>query len=188
MIGKRALSVTVAAVAMALGGQAFAAGPASSPMPATNWSGLYAGFHGGLASGTTTSCVTTNDFVNFFGHYTCNMWTGEPSLSGGYVGVQFGYNWLMQNNLVLGAEADLSGGGPTGSGHETFSPGFGLHVHSTGNYSIDWLATVRGRLGVVMGDWMPYVTGGAAFAGATRSTNVNGPTLSAPPPSTPAGR
>ena len=38
--------------------------------------------------------------------------------------------------------------------------------------SLDWLGTIRGRVGYAMGAWMPYVTGGFAFGGGTRTTNI----------------
>jgi outer membrane immunogenic protein len=165
---------TVAAGVMlsAVSGVAFAGPEMMSPVPAASWAGFYAGVHGGFGSGTPQTCVVSNTFGS---SYTCGQWTGEPGVDGGYFGGQIGYNWMLQNNLLLGVEGDASWSGISGSGTETFSPG----VSAVGNYSIDWLATLRGRLGYVMGDWMPYVTAGAAFAGANRSTNAIGGPASA---------
>ncbi len=162
----------VGALASMLPAVAMAQTPMMSPVPAMNWAGFYGGIHGGFATGTPQSCVTTNDFVGLFGPYTCAMWTGEPSVGGGYFGGQLGYNWLLGNNVMLGVEGDISAAGISGSGTEKFTPG--PTITATGSYAIDWLGTIRGRLGYVMGDWMPYVTAGAAFAGASRTTNVVG--------------
>ena len=57
-------------------------------------------------------------------------------------GVHAGYNWQRSNNLLLGIEADVD-----------FAD------------DIDYLATVRGRLGWTAGPALFYGTGGAAFIG-----------------------
>jgi outer membrane immunogenic protein len=57
-------------------------------------------------------------------------------------GAHIGYNWQRPNNIVLGIEGDVS-----------FID------------DIDYLATVRGRLGYAFGPTLAYVTGGAAFIG-----------------------
>jgi outer membrane immunogenic protein len=57
-------------------------------------------------------------------------------------GLHAGYNWQKANNLLLGIEADVN-----------FAD------------DIDYLATVRGRLGWVAGPTLFYGTGGVAFAG-----------------------
>jgi len=58
-------------------------------------------------------------------------------------GMHLGYNWQTQRNFVIGVEGDVD-----------FLDG------------IDYLATVRGRLGYSFGPTLAYVTGGAAFLGA----------------------
>ncbi len=57
-------------------------------------------------------------------------------------GGHLGYNWQKSNNVVIGIEGDVS-----------FSDG------------IDYLATIRGRLGYAFGPTLVYATGGAAFIG-----------------------
>jgi outer membrane immunogenic protein len=57
-------------------------------------------------------------------------------------GAHLGYNWQGPSNIVLGIEGDVS-----------FLD------------EIDYLATVRGRLGYAFGPTLAYVTGGAAFIG-----------------------
>jgi outer membrane immunogenic protein len=81
-------------------------------------------------------------------------------ISGPYLGAQIGYNWQF-GELVLGAEGDVSWSGIAGD-----------NVASTITHDINWFGTVRGRLGWAMGDWMPYVTGGWAYANATRANVV----------------
>lgn len=57
-------------------------------------------------------------------------------------GVHLGYNWQGPNNLVIGIEGDVS-----------FLD------------EVDYLATVRGRLGYAFGPTLAYLTGGVAFLG-----------------------
>lgn len=56
-------------------------------------------------------------------------------------GAHLGYNWQTPRNIVIGVEADLG-----------FVEG------------IDYLATIRGRLGYSFGPALLYATGGVAFA------------------------
>ncbi len=57
-------------------------------------------------------------------------------------GVHAGYNWQKDGPLVLGIEGDVM---------------FGDEV--------DYLASIRGRIGYAMGDVLLYGTGGVAFMG-----------------------
>jgi outer membrane immunogenic protein len=57
-------------------------------------------------------------------------------------GVQVGYNWQRPDGLVLGVEGDVS-----------FAD------------NVDYLATIRGRIGYAVGQTLVYATGGAAFVG-----------------------
>ena len=57
-------------------------------------------------------------------------------------GAHLGYNWQGTSNLVIGIEGDVS-----------FID------------EIDYLASIRGRLGYAFGPTLAYVTGGAAFIG-----------------------
>ena len=57
-------------------------------------------------------------------------------------GAHLGYNWQGPSNIVIGIEGDVS-----------FLD------------DIDYLASVRGRLGYAFGPRLAYVTGGAAFLG-----------------------
>lgn len=57
-------------------------------------------------------------------------------------GIHLGYNWQRNSPLVLGVEGDVD-----------FSD------------NIDYLATIRGRIGVATGPTLFYATGGVAFLG-----------------------
>ena len=82
--------------------------------------------------------------------------TGDFDVNGGLVGGTIGYN-LQTGNWVWGIEGDFDASWIKGTetvicgtpGCETSNP---------------WLATARARIGYAWDRWMPYFTGGAAFA------------------------
>ena len=74
-------------------------------------------------------------------------------LSGGMVGGTLGYNWQV-GTMVYGLEGDIDWSNIHGSGS------CAVVGCDTRNH---WLGTARGRLGVAMDRFMPYVTGGLAI-------------------------
>ena len=106
------------------------------------WTGLYFGAQAGYGWGTS------------------NHWDAGGSLSGnfdtdGFIGgATLGYN-IQRGQFVWGIETDFS-----------FSDVEGVRDIGADSYrtSMDWLWTVRGRVGLDMNGWMPYVTGGLAVA------------------------
>lgn len=88
--------------------------------------------------------------------------TGNRVFGGPVGGIQAGYTVDAPSGLVVGAELDVT---------------FPNYVHGnsvaairgTSRSSIveqmDYLGTFRGRVGFAAGTWLPYVTGGLAFAG-----------------------
>lgn len=147
MRGLRALFLGLAASAV-LAPTAMAAdlgkGPGRPPVEyvpeAFSWTGFYVGTHVGYG----WSDVDWQEVPAF---------SGSHSGSGGVAGGQIGYNW-QAGRAVYGVEADLSGswidGGNNCCGH-----------------TVNWLASVRGRLGYAGGfdsRTLFYVTGGAAWA------------------------
>jgi outer membrane immunogenic protein len=93
-----------------------------------------------------------------------------------------GYNWQLAPNWVVGIEADFEVfGGSNGSGKVTQVaprigfPGDNFTATLSASDRIDWLSTVRGRLGfLVTPTWLVYGTGGVAFGGATSATAITG--------------
>jgi outer membrane immunogenic protein len=144
--------------ALAIASQASAADmPVKAPAPFTavvSWTGFYVGAHGGVgwldASQTITGPVGTTCVATL--NARCDV-----DAVGAVFGGQIGYNW-QSGAWVFGLEADASGTSLKGT--ETFAyPGFS-HVI---NDKVDWLASVRGRLGWAVGDTLFYGTGGVAF-------------------------
>ena len=116
-----------------------------------DWTGFYLGGHTGYGTG---SFGPSTHALPLQGVFLPHSVTG---LIGGY---QAGYNRQLSNKVVLGVEADVSFGSPTDIPRLVPAPF---------NTTIDYVATVRGRLGYAMGTWMPYVTGGVAW-GSTHVT------------------
>jgi outer membrane immunogenic protein len=116
---------------------------------------------------------------------------------GGLAGGQIGYNWQANQYVVLGVEADADGafgnscggfgnnnggGGFFGNGNNCGVvntlpvPGFpGVAISSTNSVSerLDFLATARGRFGVLpLPNVMVYATGGVAFGNSNSNVSV----------------
>lgn len=139
-----------------------------------NWTGFYLGGNAGYSVGRNS--VTSQHF-NFPGS-AVESFTLSPA--GAVGGGQFGYNWQIARNWVLGAEIDGQWAGQKDSSC-TDTCNFVPQANAAAEVvSIDqqlrWLATARGRVGYTTGDWLAYVTGGAAWGGIHDNylVNVNG--------------
>lgn len=111
------------------------------------WTGFYVGGHVGY--GDAGFGPGTNPLPQQGGLLPHSV-TG---FSGGY---QLGYNRQFANRVVLGIEADATFTGPTDGPAlaRSLAP-----FHTT----IDYVGTVRGRIGYAFDRFMPYITGGAAW-------------------------
>jgi outer membrane immunogenic protein len=146
------MKLRLAALALVLSGSTALAAdltyepaPVAAPAEVFNWTGFYVGVHGGYGWGHTQDTHNPNAF--------------GQTLTGGFGGAQIGYNWQLQNNVVLGLEADVAAGniGKEWGGANEFDPYYGED-------KIDWFGTVRGRVGYSVDRFMPYLTGGLAWA------------------------
>ncbi len=124
---------------------------APPPQQVHDWTGLYFGAHAGFGRGHSEATLT-DPFVaaagNFFG--------------GPVGGLQAGYNVQLPSRVVLGIEADVS---------------FPNYIHGNSVISMlatakswvfdqmDFVGSLRGRLGYAAGPWLFYATGGLAFSG-----------------------
>jgi outer membrane immunogenic protein len=106
-----------------------------------DWSGPYIGVHAGYG----------------FGNFDATATALDPS--GGFGGIQSGYNWQVSRNWVVGIESDSS----WGSINDTVG---------ASNVDVDAMGTVRARLGYAMDRWMVYGTGGLAWAHADAAYNA----------------
>jgi outer membrane immunogenic protein len=116
---------------------------AAAPMAAYDWSGIYAGVQGGYGSAN--------------GYHVDTLGTRSDGfdIEGGLIGGTLGYNW-QRNQMVFGVEGDIAKADIDGS----TTAGCSVVCYT----DIDALATARARIGYAYGKFLPYVTGGAAFA------------------------
>jgi outer membrane immunogenic protein len=89
-------------------------------------------------------------------------WNAD-GVTGGAFG---GYNFQPNSNLVLGIETDIMASGMSGKKS-------GVTMNNT------WNGTIRGRIGLAVGGFMPYATGGLAIGGlqtkipGSQDTNID---------------
>jgi outer membrane immunogenic protein len=123
----------------------------------SSWTGWYVGGHGGIA------WLRHKQDMTGFGILTCNatpLGTCRLDDTGAVLGGQIGYNWQASPNWLIGIEAD---GSWTGFKESKQFP-FGVGSFHNIDDKIDWLASLRGRVGVIAGQTLFYGTGGVAFA------------------------
>jgi outer membrane immunogenic protein len=142
-----------------------------APIAMYNWTGFYVG--GQVGGGWARNQVTNVDGnVNFPPGFVSNTINSSGFLGGGYAG----YNYQI-NQFVIGIDGDYSWASLTGSGTDTGPTGF----TSTKNDKFKWVATLTGRLGYAVNNWLFFGKGGWAWAGfnATSSSfNVAGANVS----------
>jgi outer membrane immunogenic protein len=150
------------------------------PTPAKDWTGFYAGFHGGWTFARSDAVSTTARDPAGGAFLTPGAFGLDDNAP--LIGGQFGYNW-QTGNWVLGVEADLSGAGIHGVQSRTpiCSQGVcglaGVPIFGAGNFmrqDVNWLASVRGRIGQAWGSGLIYVTGGFAWANVDHEANTSG--------------
>lgn len=132
------------------------AAPVYVPAAPVGWTGFYiggnVGYGWGHADGGTVS------FFQPVGTLAGTIPGNNISTSGVIGGGQLGYNQQL-GSWVLGLEADFSGSDIKGSITNTT-------LLYTAHSQIDWLSTVRGRVGFAFDRIMVYGTGGVAIASA----------------------
>jgi outer membrane immunogenic protein len=141
------------------------------PAPVFSWTGFYAGANVGYSFGSAH-----NDFNAFApnlgvvpcppaGLSLCAAGSDSDSLKGAIGGLQAGYNRQF-GSYVAGIETDIQISGQKGSGSFALSlpsstPPAVMSVNTS--ESLDWLGTLRGRLGITSDRWLVYGTGGLAY-------------------------
>ncbi|QGM99166.1 outer membrane protein [Methylocystis parvus] len=163
------------------------------PPPPPLWTGFYVGLNagGGWSSSTTTNVVTSplgnpllplspfgvSEWLNVSAGGTGSLSSGS---NGGFLGGgQIGYNYQFYNSFVVGLEADIQGVATSGSGQSalTVLPTTFAGINSvTGisvSKSLDYIGTVRGRLGwLALPTLLIYGTGGLAYGGVNSTTGI----------------
>jgi high affinity Mn2+ porin len=173
--GTRSWERVVAGVGLSLLAFDGAATAADLPLKAPaykavyNWTGFYLGGHfgyGGGSFGPGTNPLPEEGVL--FPH----------SITGLIGGFQAGYNRQFSNRVVLGIEADASFTSPLDSPALVPAP-----FHTT----LDYVGTVRGRVGYAFGALMPYLTGGLAWGHTRVELNDSAGTVVSSPGQTQAG-
>src|ERR1700688_1746270 len=134
-----------------------------------DWTGFYLGGHvgyGGGSFGPGTNALPEQGV--FFPH-------SVTGLIGGY---QAGYIRQFSNHVVLGIEADASFTSPVDGPALTPAPF---------NTTLDYVGTMRGRIGYAFGALLPYVTGGFAWGHSHVNVNDGGRSVVSSPGQTQVG-
>jgi outer membrane immunogenic protein len=153
---------------------------APPPPPVLSWNGFYAGLNAGYGWGNNDGI--NNDVTSIF----CNPLLGgcapnvatnaitaaipgvfDTSPKGFIGGGQIGYNWQWSPQFVWGIEADFQGADIKGDATVAntvaivgFAPST-VTVTGTGSQKLNFLGTVRGRLGwLAVPQLLIYGTGG----------------------------
>lgn len=130
---------------------------APPPVVAYRWTGLYVGAHVGAGWSQT-------DTVNVNGNAAFPAGTTSSSDQTGILGgLQLGYNWQFAPNWLIGLEGDYSWSGVSGD-HSELSPVTPATRVANSHTDIPWMATVTGRFGYVMNNWLFYAKGGVVWA------------------------
>ncbi|MGY4305411.1 high affinity Mn2+ porin [Bradyrhizobium sp. USDA 4369] len=160
MIRSNRTKAMVLASAVIAGPASLAAPVAAADLPvkakmlqtAFDWTGLYVGAHAGYTRDHAQASLS--DLGGAVG--------AGSRFSGLTGGVQAGYNWVTRSGLLLGLEGDFSFPNYLTSNHTVARLGIpGSNVSELWDY----VATARGRVGYVSGDWLVYATGGLAWTG-----------------------
>jgi outer membrane immunogenic protein len=129
-----------------------------------NWDGLYIGAFVGGAWGTVDH---TGVLPGLFDEPGADL-----DISGWLAGVKIGADFTVGQGIVLGVVGDIAWSDESGSG--TFEDlNFGWDYADV-TYELDWQGSVRGRVGFDGGTFLPYLTGGLAFAHLNHTISLEG--------------
>jgi outer membrane immunogenic protein len=187
--------ILISAVSLAaLSGSAVAAdlpsrkAPVVAPPPALSWTGFHVGVNAGGIWNNNNSIQISTWPINPGAVNTPSSWVPlngsiNAGSNGGFIGGgQIGYDWQVPFNgmgFVTGVEADIQGIASNNGGHALNSlypigdaPNSSIWNNVTGSANLQYLGTVRGRLGyLVTPSLLIYGTGGLAYGGV--SANIN---------------
>jgi outer membrane immunogenic protein len=145
--------------------------PTPGPCPTCTWQGFYVGVNAGGSIGQDRARDTdqlippTANNAGVTNPLTDVLHTQSPV--GALAGGQIGFNWQV-GKFVIGAEGDFDWSGQRDSfNNQNFIASTVVvapaQVSIAAEQKIDWLATLRARLGWTENCFLWYVTGGAAW-------------------------
>ena len=180
----RALS----AASMLLAGAAAAAdlprrsmAPAPVYVPAFTWTGFYLGVSGG-GSYSDSDIATIGTAPGNIAAVAANARPQSVSIdsNGFLIGGTLGYN-VQYGSFVFGVEGDISYTDNDESTVQSNPITFGANapgtLRNTFRQEMEYLARIRGRVGVAFDRVMVYGTGGAAFASINSTADFSSPGL-----------
>jgi outer membrane immunogenic protein len=127
---------------------------APPPLPIFTWSGFYAGINAGYAFDYSTRFRSVYNPTGALGSSRLN---DDGVTAGGQIG--YNYQFGAGSGIVVGLEADAAWTDLGRTRGYDLGGGFAGGLHS----SLDYLGTVRGRLGYAFGQFLVYGTGGFAY-------------------------
>ena len=160
---------------------------------AADWTGWYAGVNaGGIRDDHAVKSTASNNRFCPPGSCGFAKQTAQASIQGatgvfslntdGLTGnAQIGYNWLFADNWIAGFEADIDGNPDTNASQTDSSvnavsgfPGHGVSTNLLVTKKINYLGTVRGRLGYrVTPKFFVFGTGGLAYGHVKSESNIS---------------
>jgi outer membrane immunogenic protein len=171
--------VSTAALAADLPGRKLPPAPVMVSAPQFDWSGFYVGGYGGAGWAKSRGDTTVSSpLLALFPAIlpTINSaGSNDINIGGGLAGVTAGYSLAVDSSVVVGVEGDigwagLSGAVTTSGMVPVFNGAFGFNQKA----QADWMATLRGRLGVTLLDnLLVYGTGGLAATSVRYSSDFS---------------
>jgi outer membrane immunogenic protein len=136
--------------------------PALQPAPLLyNWSGFYVG--GQIGYGWANIDSTSTDlFTGVVGA------TLSHDRNGIFGGGQVGYNFMVNPNFLIGIEGDIDAADITGTNSACSDA---THCASSDGKN-KWFATLRGRVGYAMNNWLIFATGGVAWVNGDTTRTI----------------
>jgi outer membrane immunogenic protein len=163
------------------------------PVPVCIWCGFYLGLNAGGTwsdnNSVAVNSVLTQDFPPgpaSYGAASAAGAAGSVPVGGALgfiVGGQIGYNWQVSSAWLVGLETDISDiQGVSGQGSGTLTNSVGpltffdsqevVTTSIASTSKLDYLGTVRGRLGYLTPTFLLYGTAGLAYGGVKASTAI----------------
>lgn len=145
--------------------------PMVAVVPVFSWTGFYLGANVGYGWGDGDGYAPYWD--DSYGVYDNLLTSGSGDPDGWFGGFQAGYNYQFYNNVVLGIEADVDFADMKDSWGFSYNTEDDVFVTGSYQTKIDAFGTIRARLGYAYDRFLPYITGGLAWA----NVKVSGTTV-----------
>jgi len=149
--------------------------PSRSPPPIAylqtfTWTGLY--FGGNVGFGGDRFVYPFNAAAPALGIAAGG--SASVTSSGVIGGGQVGFNWQLPNNFILGVETDFDGAAIRGKVTADVNGLVGVPVGAAAQLGskIDYIGTVRGRVGYAWDRLLVYATGGFAYGQVSSSISA----------------